>query len=130
MRLMGAYADNPSELALIGVYMIQSINLYQFREAFATMGRKDQFSYTGLESLFNYFEELAEDTGEEQELDVISLCCDYTEDTYTSIASDYDIDISDLDAEDAAQAVIDYLNDHTSVLASDDASFILYCSAF
>jgi len=38
--------------------MKQTINLYQFRDAFRDCSRKDNFSYEGLESLFNWFEEL------------------------------------------------------------------------
>jgi len=37
------------------------------------MNRKTNFSYEGLEILFEYLEELEESTGEEIELDVIAL---------------------------------------------------------
>ncbi len=59
--------------------MKQTINKSDFREAFAAMGRGDQFSYAGLGALFDYLEELERDTGEEYELDVIALCCDFSE---------------------------------------------------
>ena len=59
--------------------MKQTISIYDFRRAFERMDRKDQFSYEGLEALFNWYEEYEEDTGEEVELDVIALCCDFTE---------------------------------------------------
>ena len=37
--------------------IVQSINnVYQFREAFRLAGRSDQFSYEGLEVLFDYLE--------------------------------------------------------------------------
>lgn len=42
-------------------------------------GRKDQFSYAGRCALYDYLESLAEDTGEPIELDVIAICCDYSE---------------------------------------------------
>ena len=41
--------------------------------------RKDTFSYAGLEALFEYLEQLEEDTGEEMEFDMVGICCDYTE---------------------------------------------------
>lgn len=59
--------------------IVQTVNLHQFRQAFVDMGRKDQFSYTGLELLFDYLENLSDDIGETIELDVIGLCCDYSE---------------------------------------------------
>lgn len=59
--------------------MKQSVNNFDFHDAFKQMGREDNFSYEGLNALFNYLEEYEEETGEEMELDVIAICCDYTE---------------------------------------------------
>lgn len=59
--------------------MHQSINVYAFRDAFRSAGRGEQFSYEGLGALFEYLEELEESIGEPYELDVISLCCDFSE---------------------------------------------------
>lgn len=58
--------------------MKQTINQYQFTEAFRAI-RPDNFSYEGLKTLFNYLEELEQDLGEELELDVIAICCDWTQ---------------------------------------------------
>ena len=59
--------------------MKQSINNYQFHRAFERMGRGKQFTYEGLNALFDYLEEYEDGTGETIELDVIALCCEYTE---------------------------------------------------
>ena len=59
--------------------MKQTINVHDFREAFRVYGRNETFTYEGLGALFDYLEELEEDIGEEIELDVIALCCDYSE---------------------------------------------------
>lgn len=59
--------------------MKQTINQYYFRQAFHDMGRGNQFSYFGLNALYFALEELEDDTGKEIELDVIALCCDFTE---------------------------------------------------
>ena len=48
-------------------------------DAFQNMNREDNFTYTGLSALFDYLEECEDSTGEELELDVIALCCDFTE---------------------------------------------------
>jgi hypothetical protein len=62
----------------------------QFRDQFAQCGRKDQFSYEALGLLFDYLEEIDPD----MELDVIAICCDYTENSADTIAQDYSIDLS------------------------------------
>ena len=59
--------------------MKQTINFYNFSDAFRKAGRADQFSYKGQRALFDYLEEYEESTGEEIELDVIALCCEYVE---------------------------------------------------
>jgi hypothetical protein len=47
-----------------------------FRDEFERMGCKNQFSYKGLNALFEYLEEYEESTGEEIDFDVIALCYD------------------------------------------------------
>ena len=59
--------------------MIDTITKYSFQDAFHKMGREDQFSYEGLDALFDYFEMLEEDTDQQIELDVIAICCEYSE---------------------------------------------------
>ena len=59
--------------------MKQTVNKYDFGEAFTQANRKDNFSYEGLGALFDHLEQYEEDTGEEIELDVIALCGDYSE---------------------------------------------------
>ena len=98
--------------------MKKSVNLYDFERAFVTMGRKDQFSYDGLKALFYYLEEYEDDTGEEIELDVVALCCDYCEyDSALECAKDYPFDIDeDLDEDEQEEAALEYLRDHTTVI--------------
>ena len=56
-----------------------TINEYQFEQAFRDAGRGDNFSYAGLQALFEYLQSYEDDGGEEIELDVIALCCEFTE---------------------------------------------------
>ena len=98
--------------------MKQSVNSYDFERAFVLAGRKDQFSYDGLKALFEYLEDLEDDTGEEIELDVIALCCDYCEyESALECAKDYPFDIDeDLDEDEQEEAALEYLRDHTTVI--------------
>jgi hypothetical protein len=111
-------------------------NVYQFRDAFHNAGRSTQFSYEGLELLFNYLEEVDAD----YELDVVALCCDYSEDSVADIARDYSIDLTECsDGMDEASAygleqiakaqlacVLDYLNDNGSVVGVTSTGTIVY----
>ena len=108
--------------------IVQSINnVYQFREAFRLAGRGDQFSYEGLEVLFNYLEELSEDTGETIELDVVALCCEYYESSIQELIDNHNIDLSEVDEDDPdsiIEAVREYLEDNTSVCGEVSDGFV------
>ncbi len=105
--------------------MKQSITFSQFCDAFRDMGRNEQFSYEAKRVLFDYLEQYTEETGEEVELDVIALCCEYSEDDFEDIAANYNIDLSDIeDEDDKVDAVRDYLAENTSVCGQVGNSFV------
>ena len=109
--------------------MKQTINLYDFRNAFYKMGRKDNFSYDGLEILFDYLEELEMATGEEMELDVISLCGDFAESSIGGLIREYDIDISDCDTDDEEalkETVMEYMEQNTIVCGVTSDGSVVY----
>lgn len=107
--------------------MYQTINTASaFRDEFRACGRADQFSYEGLGLLFDYLEAYEMDTGEEIELDVISLCCDYTEDTPEGIAQSYDIDIEGMDEGQVLDEVIQTLEANSAFVAQTSAGAIIY----
>ena len=58
--------------------IIDTVNEYSFTEAFRET-RPDNFSYEGRQALYQYLEDLSEDIGSPIELDVIAICCDYSE---------------------------------------------------
>ena len=102
------------------------ISQYDFRRAFEEC-RPDNFSYDGLKVLFEYLEEYEMDTGDELELDVIGLCCDFAESTWEAIASDYDssieLDINENDDEQKAQ-VLDFLADQGALIGETSNSIV------
>ena len=96
--------------------MIQTINKSEFTSAFHRAGRGDQFSYEGLIALYDYLEDYEDSTGEQIELDVIALCCDYTEyESLEAFQEDYGEDYQSI--ENIGQA--------TTVIMIDDTSFII-----
>lgn len=58
--------------------MKQNVNEHQFVDEFKRI-RPDNFTLDGLYCLYDYLIDLEEDIGEEIELDVIALCCDFSE---------------------------------------------------
>lgn len=97
-------------------------NESQFRDAFHHANRANQFSYEALGMIFDYLN----DSGSDVELDVIGICCEFTEDHWETIAKDYDIDVEDLSEGKAKQAVMDYLCDNTSVVGETDSGAFVY----
>lgn len=59
--------------------MKQTVNFYDFCDAWRIHGRNDSFSYDGKKALWEWLEQWEDDCGEEIELDVIALDCDYSE---------------------------------------------------
>jgi hypothetical protein len=101
--------------------MKQSINEHKFRDAFHKMGRGEQFSYDGLTSLYDYLEQYEDDTEQEIKLDVIALCCDFTEyDSLAEFQEDYGEDYQTM--EDIEYQTIVIKNDTTDI---KDTSFII-----
>jgi hypothetical protein len=104
--------------------MKTTVYLNEFRDYFNQV-RPNNFSYEGLGILFEYLEQYEEDTGEELELDVIALCCDFSEEDFTDIAKSYDIELDEeADEEDQMQTVADYLTDEGVYIGQTGTSII------
>lgn len=107
--------------------MKTTINLYDFRDAFHRANRGSHFSYDGLAVLFEYFEEYEQSTGEEIELDVIAICCEYAEASPKDIADNYSIELDDdADDDDIADAVRSHLEDEGVYIGTTDDGSIVY----
>jgi hypothetical protein len=101
--------------------MIQTINVSDFRDAFRACGRADQFSYEGLGALFDFLEEVVPDF----DLDVIALCCEYSEETVEQIADSYGLELPPDETEEEHQAAVRaYLEAHTSIVAEVNGRFL------
>lgn len=103
--------------------MKQTVNFSTFQMAFESI-RPNNFSYEGLTQLFDYLESYESDTGEEIELDVIALCCEYSELTIEEIIRSYGIDCDDIEDDELDDHVFNYLADNTSVIGRTDNTII------
>jgi hypothetical protein len=107
--------------------MKTTINFNDFREAFRRCDRESSYSREGLQMIFDYLEEYESSTGEEVELDVIAICCDYDENHWEDVAANYLIDLSDHeDEEDKISAVREYLEENTSLVGEPLEGFFVY----
>jgi len=75
----------------------------QFSHYFEKMDR-DQFSPEGYGKLFQYYDSLSDETGEPYEIDVIAICCEWTEyDTVMEVVHAYNIDIDEAEDDESAE---------------------------
>ena len=75
--------------------MYDTVNFNQFNDWFIkdNSNYKNNFSYEGRKALFDYLEEIEEDTGEKIEFDPIALCCEYSEyENFKELKDNYDND--------------------------------------
>lgn len=54
-------------------------NGYQLEQLFKECGRENHFSYEGFDALYDYLNEYSDEVGEDFKVDVIAICCDFTE---------------------------------------------------
>ncbi len=107
--------------------MKTTVSRYDFERAFTDCNRQDQFTNEGLGLLFEYLESYEEETGQEIELDVVALCCDYAEEDTHIIARDYKIDLEGMDDDEILEAVRDYLEANTTVVGETATGFVYAC---
>ena len=89
--------------------MKQSVTRFDFVDWFRGSDTyKNNFSYNGLNSLFDYFEQLEEEMENEIDFDPIAICCEYSEyENLNEIKKNYSsVEINN----------IDDLRYHTSVI--------------
>ena len=88
--------------------MKMTVSKSMFRDAFERMDRKNNFSYEGLGVLFDFLDDVHPD----MELDVIGLCCDFSEGKIEDILKEYSMES------------LEELRDSTTVLEVDSETII------
>jgi|TARA_R100000030_G_C3235716_1_gene119355 5'-deoxynucleotidase YfbR-like HD superfamily hydrolase len=77
--------------------IVERLRFNQFHDAFFKQ-RKDNFSYDGLKALYDYLEDFYLEADKPYELDVIALCCEYSEyEDLKSFNEEYDRDYENID---------------------------------
>jgi hypothetical protein len=94
-------------------------NASKFRNQFVAYNR-DNFTHEAYELLFDHFEDIDPD----MVLDVICVCCDYSEDTLLDIIDNYSIDVEGMDEDEKINAVRKYLEANTIVVGETASGFV------
>jgi hypothetical protein len=95
-----------------GLNMKQTIHFPDFLDAFHSAGRNTQFSYEGLNLLYEFLDENDPD----YELDVIAICCEFSEMTELEIRDSYGLD----DSESATE----YLQKNGFIVGTTDKTIV------
>ena len=91
--------------------MKNNITESKFVGAFAQHDRTEDFSPEALRVLYDFLIEREHGSGREQELDVIALCCEWTEYTCKEYLDDYGVDGDDLGVDEIGEYVDLYKDD-------------------
>lgn len=103
--------------------LVKVLDKYDLQREFQTMGR-DYFSLEGYQALLDLFEEY--DCGKNTDLDVIAICCEFTEDDPEGILEEYGIaECKNEDGEIDLDKLLDALSYHTIAILLDNGH-ILY----
>ena len=108
---------------------ISSSDLYHMA---CRMDRGDNFGYNGWNAIGEYLEELSDDTGEDYEVDIVGICCDYSmsesvDDFWNEYGKYSSIDPEEweeMDEEEKLEAIEEYLQDNTSIVCCDEDCII------
>jgi hypothetical protein len=121
-----------------------NISESEFIHRFDEYNRSNNFTYEGRQALYNYLTDLEEDTGQEMELDIIALCCEFDE--YENVKEflnsyygkdEYSKRMEDLKdtfpdnyteedkEEDLKKEVFEELQNKTTLIEVDDDAFII-----
>jgi len=89
------------------------LNFHRFQDAFSDMNRADNFTYEALKELYEYYDNIGEDI----ELDVIAICCDWSEMSEEDIRKEYDLEEDDEDVDS-------YLSNGTTYYALSNGNYL------
>ena len=96
--------------------MYSTVGFSDFYDGFSS--RRENFSYDGLQLLFDYFEEIEESTGEKIEFDPIAICCEYNEYTLEDFNRENCTEFETLDE------IQDYVNENSIVVGLTDFTIV------
>ena len=106
--------------------MKERVTETDFVDRFVQINRENNFTYYGRLALFEYFEQLEEDIGEEIDFDPIAICCDFTQyENLAELNEAYGKDFKDLEEVGDYTQVIEVSALDTKTMEYVDGGFII-----
>lgn len=108
--------------------LINTVNPSDLYHMACRMDRGHNFGYNGWRAIGEYLEELSDDIGEDVEVDIVGICCEYSmsedvSDWWDEYGEYSDIDSNDwenMDNDEKLEAIRDYLQENTGVVICED----------
>lgn len=108
--------------------LIQTIDSSELYHMACRMDRGHNFGYNGWNAIGDYLESLSDDMGEDIEVDIIAICCEYSmaedvSDWWKEYGVRSDIDAGDweeMEEDEKLEAVREYLEEKTSVVVCEE----------
>jgi len=100
--------------------IIETVSIHSFRDSFRAYNRTENFSYESLGALFEYLEDMSEDCDVPYELDVIGLCCEFSEIYLEDVSALYDLG-EELTNEEA----LEWLQERTTVIETSSVGLVV-----
>ena len=108
--------------------LIETISASDLYNMAFRMDRGNNFGYDGWLAIGDYLEQLSEDTGENIEVDIVGICCEYSMSEGVSdwwkeygVYSDIDSDEwEEMDDKEKLEAIENYLQENTSVVTCQE----------
>lgn len=98
-------------------------------DEFRKYGRDKDYSLDALLALFDYLDGLSEDIGQDIELDVIALCCEWQEfDSLEELADAYNHQFTEeqlQDVEAHKDDIIQYFHDNTQTISLNNGGYLI-----
>ena len=107
--------------------LIQTVDSSELYHLACKMARGDNFGYKGWRKIGDYLESLSNDTGEDIEIDIVSICCDYSmaesaDDAYMEFDHLHGVDLpkeeewEELEEDEKLGTIEEFLQDRSSVV--------------
>ena len=108
--------------------LIQTLCASDLYNLACNMARGKQFGYDGWLVIGDYLKQLSDDTGEDIEVDIVGICCEYSMSESVAdwwkeygVYSDIDSDEwEDMDDKEKLEAIENYLQKNTSVVTCEE----------
>ena len=112
--------------------LIETINASDLYNMACRMDRGNNFGYDGWLAIGDYLEQLSDDLGENIEVDIVGICCDYSmsesvDDFWNEYGKYSSIDPEEweeMNDDEKLEAIEEYLQDNTSIVCCDDDCII------